>query len=770
MNQKTYKDLEIDKILDKIANYSMSIYGKQYIRNNFEYITNFDKLEEEYNILIDYNNFSTKYGDIDLRGIPNIYLEIEKLENKNYLSPIEYRRISDFLSQAINLINENRNNLKEFSYIEKIFYSIPNTIDLIRLIDKSIDKDGEVKDSASDNLRQIRRKIENTKKALYTSLKRIISKYHKYVSLDQPTLKNNRYCIVVRAEHKNKINGIIIAYSDTGVSVYIEPYEIGKLNSELNDLIASEKAEIARILGKIFLEISKNLYNIKKSIKIIEYIDGLNAKIRYAKENNYIFSKPSKFEKVLLLDGVRHPLIEKEKVIPVNVKLPDNKFGMIITGPNTGGKTVVLKSVGISVLFSHAVLPIPSFNAKIPFFEKIFTDIGDEQSIEQTLSTFSSHLKNLKFILDNIDDKTLVLIDELGTGTDPIEGSALAIAIIQKLIEVKSIFFITSHLSAVKTFSIENDFLVSASMGFDKETLSPTYKLLVGVPGASHALDIAEKLGLPKDILLKANNFLSKEQVYDEKILENLTQIYEELEKEKKEHERKHKEVISLKQDLEEKLKILKKKEIEKIDKEIKKYNDYLRDLKNEIDTYINILKTEKDISKIRELNKKVESKKNELKKFKVQKKVEENKNIRPGDIVSISGEKAKIIKVNGDKIFVKFLDKPFELEVSINDIKIEKKIKEDKNIKKYNIPIVKKIKNEIDIRGMTVEEAIPEVEMFISDLIASNLDGGYIIHGKGTGKLALGIWNYLRNNKKIKSFRLGNDNEGGTGVTFVEV
>jgi DNA mismatch repair protein MutS2 len=770
MNQKTYKDLEIDKILDKIANYSFSIYGKQYIKNNFEYIANIEKLEEEYNVLNDYNDFSIKYGHFDLRGIPNIYLEIEKLDNNNYLSPIEYRKISEFLAQSINLINENKNYLKDFPNIERIVYSIPDTNDLIKLIDKSIDRDGEIKDSASDNLRHLRRKIDNTKKSLYSTLKKIISKYKKYISLDQPTLKNNRYCIVIRSEHKNKINGTVIAYSDTGVSVYIEPYEVGKLNSELNDLIASEKAEIARILGKIFLETSKNLYNIKKNIKIIEYIDGLISKIRYAKENSYIFLKPSKNEKVLLLDGIRHPLIEKEKVVPVNLKLPDNKLGMIITGPNTGGKTVVLKSIGISVAFSHAVLPIPAFNAKIPYYEKIFSDIGDEQSIEQTLSTFSAHLKNVKFILDNVNEKTLVLIDELGTGTDPIEGSALALAIIQKLIEIKSTFFITSHLSAVKTFSIENEFLISASMGFDKDSLSPTYKLLVGVPGASHALDIAEKLGLPKDILLKANNFLSKEQVYDEKILENLTQIYEELEREKEAHKEKRKEVITLKKDLEEKINILKKKEIEKLDKEIKKYNDYLKELKKEIDNYINILKKEKDVEKIRKLGKKVENKKSELQTLKIQKKSNKNKNIKKGDVVSISGEKAKIIKISGDKIFVKFLDKPFELEVSIDDIKIDKKI-EEINTRKYdNIPVVKKVKNEIDIRGMTVEEALPEVEKFISDLLASNLDGGYIIHGKGTGKLALGIWAYLRSNRRIKSFRLGNDNEGGTGVTFVEV
>ncbi|WP_129407887.1 endonuclease MutS2 [Marinitoga lauensis] len=560
MNLKTYNDLEINKILEIISGFSSSVYGKNFIIKNFEYIKDYDVLKNKYEIIEEFNNFIIKYGEFDLRGIPSIYSEIEKIENNIYLTPVEYKRISNFLSQSLNIIKENKTFLKGYNNLEKIIFSIPDTMDYVKLVDKSIDEDGNIKDTASDNLRQLRRKIETVKKNLYTSLKRIISKYHKYIALERPTLKNNRYCIVIKSEHKSKIDGTIIAYSDSGVSAYIEPYEVGRLNSELSDLIASEKAEISRILGKIFLETNKNLYNINKTIKIIEYIDGLNAKIRYAKKNSYIFSLPKKNENTIYLDGIRHPLIEKEKVIPVNLKLPEKKLGMIITGPNTGGKTVVLKSVGLSIVFAHSVFPIPAYNAKIPYFKNIFTDIGDEQSIEQTLSTFSAHLKNVKFILDNADNKSLILIDELGTGTDPIEGSALALAIIEKLIELNSTFFVTSHLSAVKTFSIENKKLLSASMGFDKENLSPTYRLLVGVPGASHAIDIAEKLGLPEDVLLKANNFLSKEQVFDEKILENLTQIYEELEKEKEEHKLKHKEVISLKESLEEKMKLLKKR------------------------------------------------------------------------------------------------------------------------------------------------------------------------------------------------------------------
>lgn len=770
MNQKTYKDLEIEKILNIISKYSFTEYGKNYIFNNFKYIDDYDVLKKEYEILNEFHTFIIKYGEFDLRSIPNIYEEINKLDNSIYLSPIEYKKISDFLSQSLNLLKENKSYISDFNEIKNILYSIPDTEDLVKLIEKSIDKDGNIKDSASDNLRVTRRKIETLKKTLYSSLRRIISKYHKYISLDQPTIKNNRYCIVVRTEHKNKISGTIVAYSDAGVSVYIEPYEIGKLNSELSDLIAIEKAEISRILGKIYLETTRNLYKIKKTIKYIEFIDGTSTKIRYAKKNNFIFTIPDKKNKSILLDSVKHPLIPQEKIVPTNIKVPERILGMIITGPNTGGKTVVLKSIGLSVVFSHSVYPVPAYNAKIPYFEKVYSDIGDEQSIEQTLSTFSAHLKNIKNILDNADEKSLILIDELGTGTDPIEGSALALSIIEKLIELKSRFFITSHLSAVKTFSIENENLLSASMGFDKGNLSPTYRLLVGVPGASHAIDIAEKMGLPNDVLLKANNFLSKEQVFDEKIIKNLTQIYEDLEKEREEHKLKHQEVISLKKQFEDKLDLLKKKELDKIDKEIKKYKEYLKDLKKEIDEYISILKHEKNIDKVRELNKKVEKKKKEIENIKVKKNKSEKVDIKPGDIVNISGEKAKVVKVNGNKILVKFINKPFELTVSLNDIKIKKDTIEKDNKISNKVPVLRSIKNEVDIRGMTVEEAIPEVEKFISDLLASNLDGGYIIHGKGTGKLALGIWAFLRNNKRIKSFRLGNDKEGGSGVTFVEV
>ncbi|AEX84687.1 MutS2 family protein [Marinitoga piezophila KA3] len=773
MNSKTYKDLEIDKILNLISSKASSRYGKRYILEEFEYFQDYEKIEEEYKIIDEINNYIYEYGEFDIRGIPIIYDEIKKVENGTYLDPIEYKRIADFLSQTQNLYKENRKNLIKYTHLQDLIFSIPETDNFIDIVYKAIDEDGNVKDSASDLLRRIRKRIENNKKSISVTLRRIIGKYQKYVSIQQPTVKNNRYCIVIRSEYKNKINGSIIAYSDRGVSVYIEPYEVGKLNAELSDLFAQEKAEISRILGEIYLKLVKILPKVKKTISIVEYIDSLQARIKYAKENRYVFSKPEKNKKYIYLSDIRHPLIEKEKVVPVTLKLPKDKSGMIITGPNTGGKTVVLKSVGISVVFSHAVYPVPAEMANIPYITNIFTDIGDEQSIEQTLSTFSSHLKNIKNILDNAHEKTLVLIDELGTGTDPIEGSALAIAIIEKLLELNSTFFITSHLSAVKMYSIENERLLSASMGFDKNTLSPTYRLLIGVPGASHAIDIAERLGLPHDVLVKANNFLSKEQVYDEKIIENLSQIYEELEKEKELHKQKHKEVIQLQRNLEEQLEIIKKRELEKIDEEIKEYKEYLKNLKKDVENYISILKNEKNIDKIKDLNKKIEKKKRELEKTKIKNNNKKNENnINIGDVVLIGGEKAKVIKILKDKIQVKFIEKPFELTVSPDEIKLEKS-KDEKNKNQKNsmhIPVLKPIKNEIDIRGYTVEDAIPEIEKFISDLIASNMKGGYIIHGKGTGKLAMGIWAYLRKNRRIKSFRLGNDNEGGTGVTYVEV
>lgn len=767
--KKEFLDLELNKTLEKISEYTHTKYGKDYLKNEIKFYDDYKILKREIEIS---RSFFILYqqGFLDLRGTDYIKEIIENIKNNLNIEIRDYRIIANFHSKIKIFIKENKNYLDPIT--EEILSKLNPMDEFVNYIYGIINEDDQIDDNATSTLSSIRKNLNKTKSRIIQNYNKLKNQYSKYLSLDQPIYKNGRLCLCVSSTYRRNVNGIVVGRSDSGNSLYIEPSIIAQLNEEIIILENEEKAEISRILSELRFKINKKMKTIENNIFWISYIDYQITKTRYALDNYGDFFLPSEKTRNIKFSELKHPLISKNDMIPINIDLKKN--GIIITGPNTGGKTVTLKSIGLAFIMAHMSLPVLSVKAEMPFIKNIFTDIGDEQSISQNLSTFSSHLKNLKIILEEADEKSIVIIDELGTGTDPIEGAALGISIIKNLIEKNSLIFITSHLSEIKTYSLNQENLISASMSFDINSLKPTYVLQVGVPGASHAIEIAQRMGFPDEVIEQAKNNLGNEYKQTENVYKELGDIYSEIEQARKLKNEELKELSKLKEEYEEKYEKVKNKEIEKIDKEIKNSKQILKETKNEIEKILSNIKKykEKDYQEVKNKLKEIEKMNENLNKIGKKEKIENKKySFKENMIVLAPGNnKAKIVKIEKNKARLKFFNLPVEMTYDLNELK---PIKKEEKSKEYISSIstnVKTFKPEIDIRGYTVLDAIPEIENLISDLLTYRMEHGYIIHGKGTGKLAEGIWKYLRKCKDIKSFRIGKAGEGGTGVTVVEV
>jgi len=675
----------------------------------------------------------------ELYGINYISNILEKVEKQESLEGIEFRNIGEFLEFS-NKIYQYYSKVDEL-LAEKIRYFDPLNEIREKLL-KVFAQDGNIKDEATVELKNIRKGISIVKNQINIEFNRIKNRYYKYLSIDQPIERNDRICVAVKSENRNQIKGISVGKSDSGSTIFIEPESLIELNERYIDLVSDERLEINRIISLLTFELQRNINKLKQDVAIISYIDSNIAKVKYAKANNAIFVLPNRTSRNVKLKELRHPLIDKEKVVPIDVEL--NRNGMIITGPNTGGKTVTLKSIGVAFFMSHAALPVLSITAEIPYINNIYTDIGDQQNIAENLSTFSAHLVNIKKILDEANENSLVLIDELGTGTDPIEGAALSKAILKYLLDKGPLIFATSHLSEIKVYSLEEARLLSASMSFDSETLQPTYKLLVGVPGASHAIEIAHRLGINSQVIQEAYNNLDKGYAQNEKILRQLTLMHKEYEESLVIQKQAEEKALKLKKEYDEKVEKLRKKELEDIDREIWKIKEELKKIKNEVQKIISEIKIAVEgndleamqvkLQQIEKLTLQLDSVGKQLV-YEKSKNNMSNLHLNVGMVVKVPGNLVgEIKKIEGSKVTVQLKDSPIQITYSPKDIELLGKENEETIKTNVQVKIEKKelVNPELDIRGLTVNEAIPEIKRFIDELIAASITEGRIIHGKG--------------------------------------
>ena len=647
----------------------------------------------------------------------------------------------------------------------------------------------EISDNASSKLRQIRKNIKSAGERIHTELNKIISTHAKdYLQDSLVTTRDGRYCIPVKSEYKNSVAGIVHDMSSSGSTLFIEPASVVRLNNEIRELEIEEQKEIEVILANLSEMLSAYVGLIRNDYALMRRLDFIFARASLAISMNA--SRPLiNSEGIIDLRKARHPLIDKKKVVATDIRLGETFDLLIITGPNTGGKTVTLKTTGLLVLMGLSGLHIPAADrSRIALFREVYADIGDEQSIEQSLSTFSSHMTNIVDFLDKADTDSLVLFDELGAGTDPTEGAALAVAILDSLHAKGVRTLATTHYSEIKVYALKTPGVENASCEFDVATLSPTYRLLIGVPGKSNAFAISRKLGLSENIIDDAKSLLTDQQETFEDVISDLEMKRRSLEKEKEDAERATREIEKLKKDLEYQkshLEEQKKKLIAQSQVEARKI---LQDAKDYADKSISYFAKHGGIASGKELEKERQNLRSQIKDLDGKIGDIGKDPSRTGSLTAKDlkvGDAVRVISLNLKGTVSTLPDAKGYLFVTLGIMRTKVKLSDLEKIDEAEIiaPGVKKSSTgklriekskaattEINLLGMTVDEACMELDQFIDNAALAHLPSVRIVHGKGTGALRKGVQQYLKRNKHVKSFRLGEYGEGDAGVTIAEI
>lgn len=776
---KYWNILEFDKIIDEVKKEVRLDYNKDILDNltlfeDEEEIRDYmEKVDEASKLILRFDRFPLLFNsDID-------YI-LEKTKKHGVMSIEELLEIGKFFDTIKNIIiyNENLENaLISHPYFEEKANKLIYFKNVNLRIKEIVSPFGEIYDTASLTLKDIRKRIIETEKNIQSKLQEIISKNSSKLTQTIVSIRNDRYVIPVKNDFKNTIKGIVHDQSSSGETVFIEPQIICDLNNRLNQLREDEKKEIYEILRAISLEIANINCELNDDLNIIIELDMIFGKASYANKINA--SKVNiNSNGIVDLISCRHPLLKVENVVSNNISIGKDYKGIIITGPNTGGKTVLLKTIGLLALMTKAGMLLPcSEESTMMVFDEVYADIGDEQSISQNLSTFSSHLKNVIEILNNVTQNSLVVLDELGSGTDPVEGSSLAIAIFDELISKQCLVIATSHYSELKVHAFNREDIINASVEFDINTLRPTYKLLLGVPGQSNALNISRILGLPENIIKKAKDYSSQNSDDVDISLKKLIRQTQEMDKKlkkinikKAEWNRKIAEVDERLEEInDEKNKILKKAE-EEAKKIIEKSNKKIESILEELESM-----------KLREVKlHEISDVKHNIRETKKEAHIEEtfiskNEDIKVGDTVFIQnyGCNGIVLKeMKNDKYSVQMGN----ATITVDKSNLRKNSKPQDNIKnefvtskKSSITVpTKSVKMSLDLRGERYEDAAILIDKYLDDAIFAGFKQVSIIHGFGTGVIRELVQKTLKNNKNVESFRYGGNGEGGLGATIV--
>ena len=779
IDELVLEKLEFEKILNNVSKYSSTESGKELILNLYPSLDKTIITTE--GILVDEaKEILNTAGHPPIDFIPDLKKSLSEsriegsiLSSNKILEILKLAKTSRLLIQFLKSELKDQSKLKErlsFLFSDKLFENH---------IEKVITEQGEVKENASNVLSQIRRDINSKRNELVKSINRIIKtlKEDDIVREDYLTLRDGRMVIPIKVEHKRHIRGFIHSESSTGQTVYIEPEETLDLNNDIISLSFAEKREVERILRELTKMIGQSSELLKISLETIAYIDCVFARAKYSIEIIGSFPQVDNTKPIFISEG-RHPILLKkltrQKTVPLSFELSNDKV-VIITGPNAGGKTVVLKTIGVLSLMLQSGIHVPAnSNSNFHIFKNILIDIGDQQSIEDDLSTFSSHLKNLSNIIDNAGQDSLILLDEIGTGTDPAEGSALAAAILSTLLDKGSTVFASTHHGSLKVFAYNVNGMENAAMEFDHTSLSPTYRFKLGVPGSSYAFEIAKRTGLNDDVLNKAKQNIDADK-------HNLEKFLSELE-EKSNNLNKKLNKLEIENSRLEGLSALYKKSYEKIEKEKKeilkkvKYDgeQYLENVNKKIEKVIKDLR-ESNASKdvIKESKKIIQEIKSENKNIFTEnvEKISDKKDFTIGDFVGInnSSTTGKIIELNKSKGKATILSGSIKMQVKLSDLfeTKEKKTITDNNFSSYKISDVN---YRLDIRGEKPEVAEFQIIKFLDDAYQGSLERVEILHGKGTGVLKKTVWDILKHHEKVKKYYFAAIEFGGEGITIAEL
>jgi DNA mismatch repair protein MutS2 len=773
---ESLNELEFTSVLEFITKFCYSSPGKEYIRKSYPGDELY-WLQLEHTLISEMKDMILGDSELPLDGFSDVrsYLQKSLVENA-VLSTSDILRVADSI-RASRLIKRFFTIRREkFPALAEEAENLHENLMLEKHINDMIDDTGAVKDTATKELMRIRQQILSKSNRLRSRLEKILQRVSEEdMTRDEfITLREGRYVIPVKSEHKKHIPGIIHGMSQTGSTVFLEPSEIFEMNNEISLLLNEEKREIYKILSNLTREIGDEARLFLGSVEVIAHLDAVAAKANYALKFGGV--KPDILEEnYIYLNEIRHPILVHSKgiknVMPLSLEMTKDKRGYLISGPNAGGKTVALKSIGLNIALAlSGIFPLGECKTN---YRMVFSSIGDHQSIENDLSTFSSQIKKLKEILESASPSSMVLIDEIGSGTDPQEGAALASGIIDTFLELNSFFVVTTHQSSLKSYALTKDAIDNASLEFDEEKLKPTYKFLPGIPGNSYAFVLAESMGMSKLVLERTKKYLGKKQSQLEESISILQKYKSEAEKLRREaiHERKKAEEARVK--YEEKLEKIKLNRDTLIQKAHDEAAQIVTDANRLVENTIRQVKEDKkaagEIKKEFDREKKVIQqkieKRQDIKKKKITDDFEEGDAVtmkeRPGNLGSVvylyPKEKQALVDFNG-------------LKFKVNLSEIKKAKSKEKKQSDYAGNVSFDVQTRLDVRGKRAFEAIPEIDDFINSALMSNLEEGTIIHGKGTGALRHAIHEYLRDHPTIKSYRIGTLVEGGDGVTVISL
>lgn len=749
---KYLKILEFYKIIENVSKYCKTYIGIENAKNivpSFNKITVLNSLNQTSEAI----SLLNRKGSIPLSSIPNVEKYIKSLESENTLSAKALLDIAKFLQISREVKNyfslDDNFDTSSFYYLDDLFSSIYTNKNIEDKIFAVILDENTISDDASPKLAGLRRQTKKLEQDIRDKLNSYIyGNYSKYIMEPIVTIRAGRYVIPVKEEYKSQVKGFIHDISSSGSTVFIEPISVFDLNNEISNIKIEEEIEIEKILSELSAMCYSTSNNLKNNINVIGTLDLIFAKASYSLSIDGIFPQIND-DKYVNFVSARHPLIDKNIVVPIDISVGKYYNSLVITGPNTGGKTVSLKTVGLLLLMAYSGIYIPAKeNSSIYVFDNIFADIGDEQSIQESLSTFSSHITNIVEITDSVSSNSLILLDELGSGTDPIEGANLAISILTYFFNIGATVISTTHYQELKKYCLVTKGFQNASFEFDVDNLKPTYKLLIGIPGKSNAFAISKKLGLKDEIINMASSLLKNDDASIEELMKNIYDNKLAIEKEKEEIHKNARQIEVLRKDLENENNIQKERRNKIIEQAKNEARQIISSAKNEANSVIKELNNlEKgDLSKANNLRNKLN---------------DSLKDVSPS--TSDTGLNLEMLKSLNDKFSLK--------NNKLNTNSSQKHTPHSSvTFSKGNTYKSQTISSEINVIGMNVDEATFLIDKYLDDCAIAKLSPVRIVHGKGTGKLREGIHKYLKTNPHVKSFRLGTFGEGEMGVTVVEL
>lgn len=806
MDAHAIQVLEFEKVKELIQRFVASPLGREAVAELYP-LTYIDSIrfahEETYEMIL----LCQAKQEPPLDGIYDVREPLNQCSiNGAVLDPADIILVGETIIAARRIRHALKKTPVQAPHIKRLGDRLTPNPEIEKALERVFDEQKNIRDSASHPLSRIRKSIRQTRNQIVRQLERLIrGRWRTYLQENYYTHREGRYVLPVDANYQNKVNGIIHDRSSTGTTVYMEPMDIVEDGNRLKDLYRSEEIEIRKILRELTALIADFLPDLIQNLEIFRQLDLLSAKARFA--IYYDLNKPViRDDATLLLKNARHPLLlakhGKDSIVPLNFELPDNVRGLVITGPNTGGKTVVLKTVGLLVLMVQSGIPVSADpTSEFPVFQSIWADIGDEQSLEQSLSTFSSHMKNIRYVLENADAHSLVLLDELGSGTDPVEGGALSCSILERLYELGGTFLVTTHLQDLKLYSYQTEGIINGAMEFDLKTLEPTYEFSIGLPGQSNAIQIANRLGLPPSVIHQARERLQKSGESPDELLIKLGQELRTAQSLRYRVEQDLSKAQNLKIDSEQRLAKAKREAKEIITRAERNAQNLLHELERKVkaleeseksfkkewqEKLASIIEPEKSpghssSSTLASLKKELSQAKKEMDQARP-KQLEEFAErpdwkwdqLKPGVFVRVAGfsQPGEIIRVTKGKNEVEAVISSMKLRLKADRIHAVLSPK-PKNLKVIQSDISfdrpESISRQVDVHGMTVDEMTPVLEQYIDRAFLSGLSSATVIHGHGMGILRRAVRKLLTENPVVANVRNGTEFEGGSGVTIAE-